>query len=347
MIINFDRAFSERPAVRPIFDDDLRRIGRAYRRARADRRMLQPRYRVGNEWLPIYENYMGEFISALMEDSPDRLRDQLENLFRRPFSNGLHGLHFEMTERYMTPGRVIAHADMTAYAETLTQDLDRLLKSVPDLNLATVDTPIVGNPYGVEIDDHFHNGLIFLYFANKISLLVDVDRPRIVELGAGFGGLPWAIKTMMPSARYVDFDLPEVLAIASFYAISAFPAARIGLFGELDVADPDLDKFDFVFMPNFEIERFPENAADLCFNSYSLAEMASGPIENYVAHLCRIAKRFFFHVNHTTHCKVSSDLFPVNFQKFRLLHRAPSMWGKSRFRNPVVDEHEFIYAHRP
>jgi hypothetical protein len=100
---------------------------------------------------------------------------------------------------------------------------------------------------------------------------------------------------------------------------------------------------DMLFMPNFEIERVPENCADISFNTWSLAEMEPMAIANYVAHLCRAASRYFFHVNHTVYSKIGSDLFPVDYAKFRLLHRAPSMWGKSEYRNNMVDEHEFIY----
>jgi putative sugar O-methyltransferase len=343
MMLSFDRAFADRPAVHRLSDETLRRIQLAYCKAKADPRGMRSVYRVGNEWSPIYEQYMSGFISALQGDATDPLRDLLENLFRREFSNGLHGLHFEMVERYMTPGRPIDPQDMAAYIQTVAADLDRIFKSFPDLDLSKVEVPLVGNPYGCEIEGRFHYGLHFLYFANKIDMLLRSPQPRIVELGAGYGGLPWAVKTCMPSAHYLDFDLPEVLTIAAFYTLSAFPNARVALFGEVDITSPGLANFDFVFMPNFEIERLPADWADLAFNSWSLAEMDPGPIANYVAHLGRVARRFFFHVNHTVYCKVSGDLFPVDFSKFRLLHRAPAMWGKSEHRNNVICEHEFIY----
>jgi putative sugar O-methyltransferase len=347
MILEFDRAFIDRPTDRHLPDETLRRLQVAYRRAKADPRGLRSVYRVGNEWSPIYEQYMSDFISALQDDSTAALRDLLENFFRRDFSNGLHGLHFEMVERYMTPGRPIQPQDLQAYAQTVAADMDRLFKSVPDLDVSRIQAPQVGNPYGYEIDGRFHCGLHFFYFANKIDMLVAQQQPRIVELGAGYGGLPWAIKTCMPGARYLDMDLPEVLAIAAFYILSAFPQANVALFGEVDASSAeDLDRYDFVFLPNFEIERLPADWADLAFNSWSLAEMEPGPIANYVGHLGRVASRYFFHVNHAVYCKVSADLFPVDAGKFRLLHRAPAMWGKSEHRNNMICEHEYVYTRR-
>jgi len=347
MLLEFDRAFIERPTAQPLPEAVLRRIQVAYCKAKADPRGFRSAYRVGNEWSPIYEKYMSTFISALQDNSTTVLRDLLENFFRRDFSNGLHGLHFEMVERYMTPGRPISAPDMEAYAQTVAADMDRLFKSIPDLDLRCIDSPIVGNPYGYLIDGRFHYGLHFLYFANKMAMMTGTANPRIVELGAGYGGLPWAIRTRMPGSRYIDFDLPEVLALASFYILSAFPQARVALFGEVDLAHTaNIDRHDFVFMPNFEIESLPDDWADLAFNSWSLAEMEPGPIANYVGHLCRTARHYFFHVNHAVHCKVSADLFPVDWKKFALLHRAPAMWGKSSHRNNVICEHEYVYVNR-
>ncbi len=343
MQLNFNNAFIERQPCHRLTDDQLHRIAGAYARAKDDPRGRDMRYSVGNEWAPIYRDYMGPFIDALSSGNVFDLRVQLENFFRRPFSNGLHGLHFEMTERYMTPGRAISQEDAAAYVHTVKADLDRLLVMMPHLDLRAVKVPIAGNPYGFELDGQFAYGLHFLYFAQKIDQLLKIPSPCVAELGGGYGGMAWAIQHCIPGARYIDFDLPEVLAIASFYAMSVLPKAHVGLFGEVDIATDPARSYDLLFMPNFEIERMPENGVDLSFNSWSLAEMEPIAIANYVGHLCRLANRYFFHVNHTVYCKIGSDLFPVDYSKFKLLHRAPAMWGKSEFRNNRVDEHEFIY----
>jgi putative sugar O-methyltransferase len=251
-----------------------------------------------------------------------------------------------MVQRYMTPGRVIAEADYLAYVHTVSADLDLLFRMMPDLDIKNIHMPLAGNPYGVEVGGRFFYGPHFLYFAKKIYMLTGSDATRVVELGAGYGGLPWASRNCIPNSRYFEFDLPEVLAIASFYILSTYPKTNIALFGEVDLQSAELDNFDFIFMPKFEIERMPSNWSDVSFNSWSLAEMEAEAIGNYVRHLGRVTRRYFFHVNHVIHSKISSDVFPVNFRKFRLLHRALSMWGKSLHRNNFVDEHEFIYEVR-
>jgi len=56
-------------------------VALAYRRAKADRRGCSALYRVGNEWSPIYDKFMGNFIEALLGDDLQRLRSMLENFF--------------------------------------------------------------------------------------------------------------------------------------------------------------------------------------------------------------------------------------------------------------------------
>ena len=344
MELRFKNSFLDQAPTRNLSDEELERIAAAYKLAKSNHRGHLPEYKVGNEWSPIYERYMSEFVEALQGADTTALRHELENFFRRPFSNGLHGLHFEMTERYMTQGREISTEDASAYAHTITADLDRLVRSVPHLDITKVNVPLAGNPYGYEIDGKFFHSLHFLYFSEKIRLLIDSDTARIVELGAGYGGMAWAIKHSIPQAQYIDFDLPEVLAIASFYALSCIPDVKVGLFGEVDVSDDQAIKnYDMLFMPNFEIENLKSDSADLSLNTWSLAEMEETAITNYVKHLCRISSRYFFHVNHTERCRMGSDFFPIDYDKYRLMHRAPSMWGKSALRNNWVNEHEFIY----
>jgi len=347
MILNFDRAFISREPDFKINDELIARIARSYRLAKCNVNGLSLLYEVGNEWTPIYRRYMPRFIVALNDEKNiGNLRRLLENFFREDFSTGLHGLHFEMVDRYMTEGRSISPDDAVAYETAVLAELDLLLKSIPDLDLKLTRMPIIGNPYGFEIGEKFFYNLGFIYFARKISMLLRNPTAHIVELGGGYGGLPVALRAAMPGMRYIDFDLPEVLAIASFFTFSAYPEARIGLYGEVDIAKDEINNYDFIFMPNWEITRLCDNWADMCFNSYSLAEMEPRQIVNYVEHLCRLASRYFMHVNHVTRCKFSADLFPIDYEKFELLHRAPAMWGKSSVRNNFVDEHEFVYVAR-
>ena len=100
---------------------------------------------------------------------------------------------------------------------------------------------------------------------------------------------------------------------------------------------------DFILMPNFEINKVKNETIDLSFNSYSLAEMDHDAIFNYIKIICSATKKYFLHLNHCKYAKISADQFPIDYDKFFLLSRSATMWGKVSNRNPEIDEHEFIY----
>jgi len=43
--------------------------------------------------------------------------------------------------------------------------------------------------------------------------------------------------------------------------------------------------------------------------------------------------------------EVNADLFPIDYEKFDLLFRFPTMWGKDP-QQLAVDQHDFIYQRK-
>jgi hypothetical protein len=166
-----------------------------------------------------------------------------------------------------------------------------------------------------------------------------------MELGGGYGGLAYYLVRDHSDMTYFDFDLPENLALTSFYLMSAFPNKRIGLYGEVDLKADDLKgKYDIVLLPNFAIADMKNNSADLVFNSYSLAEMSREAVENYLVHFNRVASKFIFHVNHNRESVVQADEFKIDLEKFQIISRSPALWNKGM--NLLMDEFEYLYKNK-
>ena len=144
--------------------------------------------------------------------------------------------------------------------------------------------------------------------------------------------------------KYYCFDLPENMALQSYFLSSCFPDHKVVLYGECDLANLARIDGDIIILPNFAMEKIPSDFCDLSFNSYSLAEMEPAAINNYVEILCKATKSYFYHINHAVNCKMSSDLFPIDFSKFELLQRAPAMWGGNN--DQVIDIHEYVYRNK-
>jgi len=215
------------------------------------------------------------------------------------------------------------------------------------LNASTAEalaSPVVGNPYGYMIDGVFiRAGAEYQhYYAYAINqLLKSTDKNGVVELGGGFGGLAYYLLRDSSGTTYIDFDLPEALALASYYLIKALPDCRITLYGEAEFTGSIAANSRIFMMPSFEITKVPTKSIGVSFNSYSLAEMSPSAIRTYIAEITRITSGFFLHVNHNRNAVLSADNFGIEQHGFKLISRELAGWTLGI--NLKSDEYEYLY----
>jgi SAM-dependent methyltransferase len=322
------------------------RIIAAYNKAKVTQLAASEVYQVGNEWLPIYERHMGEVMEALSGENVPGLKRIYDNFFREPCSVGLHGMPVDMFQHYFS-GNITAEYLQYYLNDSLHRIrlwLETMGKTCP---VTALETPNVGNPYGYFIDGTFiRAGTDYQhYYATVIERLIrGSEHKTVLELGAGFGGMAYYLMANSADLTYIDIDLPENVALASFYLLSAFPDKNIALYGEIDLQRDDVNDYDAVLLPNFALPMLKTDSVDLVFNSYSLAEMSRETIETYIAQFNRIASKFIFHVNHNRVSVVKADEFAIDTEKFELLFRAPALWNMAR--NKEMDEFEYLYKNK-
>jgi putative sugar O-methyltransferase len=341
---NPKKCFEERTKV----DSDphiIRRIMEAYNKAIIAQKTFPEPYQVGNEWLPIYKLYMGTITQALTTNDARLTSEIYENFMREGCSFGLHGLPVDMNETYFN-GR-ISKIDGEIYLHDAIYRYN-LWKKLTDNKYSPSDLymPDYGNPYGYYIDDQFIRvGAEYLhYYSTKIKELTKSQNGNkvIVELGGGYGGLGYFLNKNIPDVTYVDFDLPENMALTAYYLMSCFPNKKVLLYGEDELNEVTLKKYDIIILPNFEIGKFPTAKADLVFNSYSLSEMSAETINAYIPELKRACNTSIFHVNHTEERdSLKADDFGIEGE-YKLISKNPALWNLGR--NISMDEYEFLYS---
>ena len=214
-----------------------------------------------------------------------------------------------------------------------------------EYNVQSLASSSIGNPYGFELDGVFvsHGSDYLHYYATEVNRLAGgQDHPVVMELGGGYGGMAYFLLKNSAKATYVDFDLPENLALTSYYLLRAFPELKVALYGEVELGDDTLRDNRIVLMPNFEIAKMSRDSAEVVFNSYSLAEMSADAIDEYIMQMTRISRRYFMHVNHTKNSLVKADDFGIERYGYELSYRKPALWNRGRMH--VVDEFEFLYS---
>jgi putative sugar O-methyltransferase len=343
-----DKCFASRINDIHADPDKIRRIVSAYQKAIAVQAVSEECFQVGNEWLPIYEKNMGSVMSALKNGDIKALQGIYDNFMRHPSSAGLHGMPADMQKCYFSGNISLMHKKWYLYDFIHRINLWKGLFG-DSASLEQLDSPMIGNPYGCFIDGHFIKVCSDYqhYYATCINRLTsdnfDAERRVIIELGGGFGGMSYYFNRDSKNKVYVDIDLPENLALASFYLMHALPEKKVFLFGEGELTEEIFNYYDIIMLPNFEVKNIPTSSTDLVFNSYSLAEMSENAISCYVNELSRALKPagYFYHVNHTRESLVKADDFGIEKKDFVLLHKTPALWNAAR--NLLMDENEYLY----
>ena len=341
MFLTIENGFADRPMeVDPLI---IRRIIRAYKLSKEAQKDAGEEYQVGYMWLPIYEGFMNEIMTALSSEDEAAVAKIYSNFFREKCSIGLHGMPVDMFQNYFSGTITDEHKGL--YTADLMHRFNIWLTSIgKTMPITALNAPDVGNPYGCFIDGNFYRaGSDYQhYYATMIGRLVRGKQHQFaLEIGGGFGGLAYFLVRDHPDLTYIDVDLPENMALASIFLLSGSPGKNIALYGEVDLENDDLSQYDAVLLPNFAIQQIKDNSIDLCFNSYSLSEMPMTTVSNYMAHFNRISSKFIYHINHTSVGGIKADEFAVDYDKFELISRAPAMWGQAC--NPLMDEYEFLY----
>lgn len=325
----------------------LERISSAYKKASHDLLSSSEVFRPSNEWLPIYQQYLKEIIQALEVCDTKELDKIYRNFWREPCSTGLIGLPVDMKKSFFRKEKKIIYLNKTLYLNDSIHRFNLWKEFLGQRHsVDALVSPLIGNPYGYFIENRFIKaGADYQhYYATRINDLLNEKQGRkvVAEIGGGFGGMAYYLIRDAKNTTYIDFDLPENLALTSYYLLKAFPEKKIFLYGEAPFDGKNLADYDIVLMPNFMLDKLSDESCDLVFNSYSLAEMSQKTINYYVLQSANLLNKggWFFHVNHTKHSLVSARDFPIP-NNFLLISEEFAAWNFGR--NSDMDEYEFIY----
>lgn len=158
------------------------------------------------------------------------------------------------------------------------------LRAAGDASLFVPEARELGG-FGYEIDGalvnvdtlKFFEALLALDRAEELGRFRRGERLTVVEIGTGWGGFAYQLKTLFPETRYVLVDLPELFLFSATYLLTLFPDARVAFAPEAGAAA--WDDADFVFVPNDAYATVPR--PDLALNMVSFQEMTTEQVRTY------------------------------------------------------------------
>jgi putative sugar O-methyltransferase len=172
------------------------------------------------------------------------------------------------------------------------QRLEREELIVPDPGLLGASGIAFGDELHTANSLHYQRSIIAMASGAVLDQATGAEeRSTIWEIGPGWGGLAYQLKTLFPNATYVLTDFPERFLFSATYLMTAFPEASFAFHEE--GREIDWSEHDFVFVPNFSLDALPDRI-DLTIALSSLEEMTTAQVESHVAHAYERGCPFFF-----------------------------------------------------
>ncbi len=309
----------------------LGRIVDSYISAKKEQIPVKEAYLPAETWARLLDENWRPFNDAISNRRIDEAADYLSGFFRNEYLSGIWGGqdnfgHFK-------------NLDAVGQANNFARFRQKHLtwrSFLPDTPLSELDIPLIGQPWGYRINEinlHLLSHEYHYEAYNLARLVKDHPRPVVLEIGGGFGGLAYYLKRNNQDITYVGLDLPENIALQTYYLSHSFPESRILTFsGEMEksIDLETLKIYDFILLPNFCISWFPEESVEVIVNINSFSEMSMATIVEYFKYIDVIGGLYLYHQNLFTgrldgHYGIPMQEFP-ELQNFRTVFEANNRW---------------------
>jgi putative sugar O-methyltransferase len=305
----------------------LERICAAYIKATEQQQFAPETYRATEWWEQVRRRSLGPVTEALRTRDIEALRIMYRNFFRDPCSSGLLGAPYGMSKAYF--GRTIKDVHRGFYLSHALYRIDYWMTQTDNrFALRDLTGPDIGNPFGVLIDGTFVRvGADYAHYcAHRIGGLVDSEKATVTEIGGGFGGMACYLLRDQERVTYLNFDVPESIALSSYYLLKAFPHLKFLLFGEQKLTEDAINRADGVLMPVFELAALPNESIDVMFSSHAMSDLSYRSMIEYFNHIARTTRGSFLHIGNDQACKSISEIASRSDSPFRLAETRSSGW---------------------
>lgn len=174
------------------------------------------------------------------------------------------------------------------------------------------------------------------YCAYTVCGLLGPEPGVVAEIGGGFGGMSYYLLRDRAGVTYLDFDVPENLALAFYYLMKAFPQLKFLLYGEAASTQKGIARADVVLMPVFELAAMPAGTVDVTFSSHAVSDISPEAMAEYWKHVAQMTRSGFLFIGNNDASRVLSDLIERSSDSFRLVETRSSGWHSHKV--PPADE---------
>lgn len=319
---NVSRGFASR-IVEPGNDAGLlERICAAYKKAAQDAQDAPKAFQATDWWEQVRRERLGPVMRALETCNTEALGRMYRNFFRDPCSAGLIGVPYGMTGAFS--GGRIRDVHRRYYLGDALHRVDHWTTQTDGrFTLRELAGPENGNPFGILIDGTLvRTGAPYQHYsAQRVREHLDSATSTVAEIGGGYGGMAYYLLRDHAGVKYFNFDVPESIALASYYLLKAFPDLNFLLYGEKEIACPDV-----ALLPLFELERMPSKDADFTFTSHAMSDLSDESMAAYLKTIARFTKGLFLYIGNRRAAESIANLAALEHYPFRQAETRTSGW---------------------
>jgi hypothetical protein len=324
----------------------LERICAAYNAAIRDESVAPKAYRATRWWEEHRRASLQPVIQALATCDLRTLRPIYRNFLRNSCSAGLIGMPYLLSNNRYGFKREDVYRRFSMSDVLYRIDYWKV-KTRGRFGMCALAGPGAGNPFGVVVEGtligagaEYHH-----YCAQRISELLDSascqENSIVAEIGGGFGAMAWYLLRDRPGITYLNFDVPESIALASYYLIKSLPHLRFLLYGERELTKGTLASADVILMPLFTMPSLPKGSAEITFCSHVLSDISDEALATYLTDVDRMTQGCFLVVADTAAAQRIFDKCNQRCSALRLTDSTSSGWHIHRV--PHWREVECLY----
>lgn len=339
---NVSRGFAPRVSDSKADAHLLERICTAYNRTVEQEHFAPEAYQATPWWQQVRKEQLGPVTKALRTFDIENLGRMYANFFRDACSAGLIGLPYGMTKAYL--GGRIKDLHRHYYLSDALHRIDYWkMQTDGHFSLQDLSGPEVGNPFGVLIDGTLvRTGSAYQHYsAQRVCSYLDSEGGVVAEIGGGFGDMAYYLLRDREGIKYLDFDVPESIALTSYYLMKAFPHLKFLLYGEAELTREEIERTDVVLMPLFEIENMPSASVDVTFSSHAMSDVSAEFMGDYLNRIASITRSYFLYIGTGGTAETISNLATQRRYGFRLAETHSSGWHAHKCSDEV--ERECLY----
>jgi len=128
------------------------------------------------------------------------------------------------------------------------------------------------------------------------NITAGISRPRIAEVGAGYGRLAYAYVQSQPG-QYFVFDIPPALGVAQWYLEQTLGVDRVFQFRHFDRltdVDSEIRAASVVMLTPNQMQQFPDGYFDVALSISTLPEMRQDQVDLYLKEFQRLSRGHIF-----------------------------------------------------